>query len=187
MGRALAGALLVAFGAVPLQAQAGVLGAPITVTLAAAVPPSLTVLVTGGAVQNIPSLVAGAINNFPTPVQVQTSWDLRPNSGTLALVAYFTNPAQAMASGANAIPSSRVQARMPTGGVVSFTSISFAGVGGVGTAGGSLVLFTYPVCNSNACRRQTRTDPLELRLDLTGTVLPPGTYAGTLNLRAVTY
>jgi hypothetical protein len=54
-------------------------------------------------------------------------------------------------------------------------------------AGGSLVLFTYSVCNSNACRRQTRTDPLDLQLDLTGLILAPGTYTGTLNLRAVTY
>jgi hypothetical protein len=33
----------------------------------------------------------------------------------------------------------------------------------------------------------TRTDPLDLQLDLTSLVLRPGTYTGTLNLRAVTY
>jgi hypothetical protein len=185
--RALAGALLAAAVASPLHAQAGVLGAPVTVTLAAALPPSLTVLVIAGATQTIPSLTSGALNTFPTPAQVQTSWDLRPNSGTVSLVAYFTQPTQAMVSGANVIPSSRIRARMTSGSVPAFTPISGAGAGGVGTAGGSLVLFTFPICNSNACRRVTRTDPLDLQLDLTSLVLRPGTYTGTLNLRAVTY
>lgn len=187
MGRALAGALSLSAAGIPLHAQAGTLGAPVTVTLAAALPPSLTVLVTAGASQTIASVTSGALNTFPTPVQIRTSWDLRPNSGTLSLVAYFTAPAQAMASGANAIPSSRIRGRMASGSVPVFTPINNAGAGGVGVAGGSLVLFTYAVCNSNACRRQTRTDPLDLQLDLTGLVLPPGTYTGTLNLRAVTY
>ena len=187
MSRALAGALLLSAPAVPLHAQAGTLGAPVTVTLAAAVPPSLTVLVTAGAMQSIPNVTSGAVNSFPTPVQIQTSWDLRPNSGTLSLVAYFTTPSQAMTSGANTIASSRIRGRMQSGSVPVFTPINGAGAGGVGVAGGSLVLFTYAVCNSNACRRQTRTDPLDLQLDLTSLTLPPGTYTGTLNLRAVTY
>jgi hypothetical protein len=167
-------------------AQAGTLGAPVSVSLAAEKPATLSVSIVSGGSQSIASLVSGAVNNFPTPVQVQTSWDLRPNSGTLSLVAYVGNPAQAL-TGPASIPSSRLRARMTTGAVPTYTPIASNGVGGVGTAGGSLVLFTYAVCNSNACRQQTRTDPLDLQLDLSGLALPPGNYSGTLTLRAVTY
>jgi hypothetical protein len=49
-------------------------------------------------------------------------------------------------------------------------------------ASGSLTVFTETGSN----KKSTRTIDLELQLDLTGQTTTPGTYTGTLNLRAVT-
>jgi hypothetical protein len=54
-----------------------------------------------------------------------------------------------------------------------------------GSAGGSLMLFTQPIAGPDAIGG--RTDDLPVRIDLTTLPgLAPGTYAGTLNLVAVT-
>jgi hypothetical protein len=59
------------------------------------------------------------------------------------------------------------------------------GVGGVGTAGGSLQLFSQNITGTN--KTGSRTDNLDLQLDLVGfPSLPAGAYVGVLNLRAVT-
>lgn len=182
--------LLTGAGGGILHAQAGTLGAPVAITLNAAASSVLTITIQSGAVQSIPSLVAGAPNQFPTPVQVLTQWNLSPmgpGGASLSLVAYFITPATALVSGPNAIPASLVEARVTTGALPAFTPITGNGVGGVGTAGGSAILWTQLICNSNACRNSQRTDQLDLRLNLTGFTPPPGTYSGTLNLRAVTY
>jgi len=173
------------------RASAQVLGAPVTISLAATQPGQLTVTVQSGGVQTIPNLLPNAINNFPSSVQVYTQWNVRPNTGNaLSLVAYFSVPAQALTTGAANIPSSRVEARMTTGSVPTFTPITGNGVGTVGTAGGSLVLWTnncFASSNAAACRQNSRTDQLDLRLNLVGAALATGTYSGTLTLRAVLY
>ncbi len=104
-------------------------------------------------------------------------------TNTVHLVAYFSLPAQAMVGGTTQIPSSRLLGRMTTGLPTPYTPITQNAVGGVGSAGGNLQLFAVNVGNKNA----TRTDNLDLQLDLVG--FPPlaaGTYAGLLNIRAVT-
>jgi hypothetical protein len=173
------------------RASAQVLGAPVSISLNAIQPGAITVTVQSGGVQSIPSLTSNAINAFPSPVQIFTQWDIRPNTGSaLSLVAYFSSPAQALTTGATNIPSSRIEARMTTGAVPAFTPITSNGVATLGTAGGSLVLWTnncFATSNAASCRRSSRTDQLDLRLNLTGLALPPGTYAGTLTLRAVLY
>ena len=59
------------------------------------------------------------------------------------------------------------------------------GIGRIGTAGGSLRLFSININGTN--KTATRTDNLNLQIDLTGApILPPGTYSGTLNIEAVT-
>jgi hypothetical protein len=58
-------------------------------------------------------------------------------------------------------------------------------IGGVGSAGGSLGLFSVSISGAN--KNASRTDNLDLRLDLVGfPTLPAGAYTGVLNIRAVT-
>jgi hypothetical protein len=117
---------------------------------------------------------------------IQTDWNVNPGqTNTMNLVAYFTTPAQAMVGGTVQIPSSRILGRVLTGNPTSFTAISQNGVGGVGAAGGSLLLYSLNINGTN--KIATRTDNLDLRLNLVGfPTLPTGLYSGVLNLRAVT-
>lgn len=181
------GICIVAIPARVAQAQVGT-GANLgTINLAAAADPTLRVVIVTGRTQTIASIVDGATNNFPTPVQIQTQWNLNPSANSVALVAYFTNPARAMASGTNYIPSAWIRGRVATGTPTTFTPITQAAViaGGqtLGTAGGSLLLFTQPI--GGKTKAGTRTDNLELQLDLTGQRTLPGTYTGTLHIRAI--
>lgn len=156
------------------------------ISLAATAPSALSVAVTSGAVQTIAGLADNAVNNFPSPVVIQTTWDVKPGqTNTVQLVAYFTVPAQALVGGTTQIPSSRILGRMTTGLPVAFTAITQNGVGAVGTAGGSLRLFSVNISGAN--KNSARTDNLDLQLNLVGLPpLPAGSYTGVLNLRAVT-
>jgi len=103
------------------------------------------------------------------------------------VITWFANPAQALLNSASGtpIPSSRMRGRVATGVPVTFTAFTQNPVGGVGAAGGSLQLLNVNVTGAN--KTTTRSDNLQLQLDLTGApVLPPGTYSGTLNIQAVT-
>jgi hypothetical protein len=169
-----------ALGAQELSAQSQI------ISLAAANPGQLIVTIQSGAVQNIAAVTDNAINNFPAPIVINTDWNVKQNqTNTVNLVAYFTLPAQAMVGGATQIPSSRLEGRMITGIPIAFTAFTQNGLGGVGTAGGSLRLFSLNITNAN--KKTNRTDNLDLRLNLVGfPTLPAGAYAGTLNIRAVT-
>src|SRR6266536_142656 len=177
---------LLATGGERAAAQAGSVSTARIVTLSAIRAGTLTVGVTSGMVQNLPNVIDGTTNNFPSPVVVATQWNLNPGQTvTVNLMAYFSVPSQALINGAVAIPSSRIRGRMTTGLPVTFTAISQNAVGGIGTAGGSLQLFSQIVTGIN--KNSSRTDNLDLQLDLVGfPTLAPGTYSGTLNLRAVT-
>jgi hypothetical protein len=172
--------VLLTLGARELSGQAQV------ISLAAAAPSVLTVVVTSGAVQTLAGVVDNAVNDFPTPVVIQTSWNVNPGqTNSVNLIAYFTLPAQAMVGGSTQIPSSRILGRMSSGLPVAYTAMSQNAVGGVGSAGGSLRLFAVNIGGAN--RSATRLDNLDLRLNLVGfPSLPAGDYAGVLNLRAVT-
>jgi hypothetical protein len=166
------------------QAQVGAVGNPRVISLSAVKPGTLTVGVLSGMVQNLPNVADNALNNWSTPVVIITQWNLNPGqTNTVNLMAYFTTPAQALV-GSVLIPSSRVRGQMPTGLPVAFTAFTQNAVGGIGTAGGSLRLFSQTITGIN--KNSSRTDNLNLQLDLTGMVLAPGTYTGTLNIRAVT-
>jgi hypothetical protein len=177
---------LLATGGKRAAAQAGSVATARIVTLSAIRAGTLTVGVTSGMVQNLPNVIDGTTNNFPSPVVVATQWNLNPGQTvTVNLMAYFSVPSQALINGAVAIPSSRIRGRMTTGLPLTFTAINQNAVGGIGTAGGSLQLFSQIVTGIN--KNSSRTDNLDLQLDLVGfPTLAPGTYSGTLNLRAVT-
>jgi hypothetical protein len=182
----LASSAILALGAREARAQGGTVSAAHVIALVATKTSQLSVTVTSGAVQSIPSLTDNAVNSFPTPVVITTTWDVNPGqTNTVNLMAYFSTPAQALTGGTTQIPSSRVLGRMTTGLPVAFTAITQNAVGGVGTAGGSLKLFAQNISGPN--KKSSRTDNLNLQIDLVGfPTLAPGTYSGTLNLRAVT-
>jgi hypothetical protein len=175
-----------ALGAREAGAQGGTVSAAQVISLAATKTSQLTITIGSGAVQSIPSLTDNAVNSFPTPVVITTSWDVNPGqTNTVNLMAYFTTPSQALTGGVTQIPSSRVLGRMTTGLPVAFTAITQNAVGGIGTAGGSLGLFAQNITGAN--KKANRTDNLDLQIDLVGfPTLAPGLYTGTLNLQAVT-
>jgi hypothetical protein len=74
---------------------------------------------------------------------------------------------------------------MTTGIPTTYTAMTQNGVSGVGTAGGSLQLFSVNINGAN--KNASRNDNLDLRLNLVGfPTLPAGAYVGVLNIRAVT-
>lgn len=157
-------------------------------TASAAVAGAVSISIDAGAIQALGAVTDNAVNNFPTPVSITLTWDLHPSTGNVTVMGYFTNPSSAMTSGPVSIPSSWIKGRVLTpdaqGAPTTFTAFTQAGIGGVGAAGGSLVLLTQRILGNS--KTGTKTIDLELQLDLTGRVLTPGTYAGTLNIRAVT-
>jgi hypothetical protein len=176
------------------QAQVGLMSADAPVPLAATKEGTLTITVQSGGTQTLPSIVTGAVNDFATPVQVMTQWNVNPGrTGSVNLVAYFTTPNQALSNGSTHIPSSRLYTRV-AGPAATFVQTTFAPISGapvaggavsVGTAGGTLLLWSLNIGGGN--RNSSRVDNLYLRLDLTGhPELPAGNYTGTLHLRAIT-
>jgi hypothetical protein len=178
--------VFLALGAVNALRARELSGQAQVISLAATTASTLTVAVTSGAVQTIAGVTDNAVNTFPSPVVIQTTWNVIPGqTNTVNLVAYFAVPAQALVGGATQIPSSRVLGRMLTGIPVAFTAITQAGVGPVGTAGGSLLLFSLNINGGN--KNASRTDNLDLELNLAGfPSLAAGSYTGVLNIRAVT-
>lgn len=179
---------LSATGTAQAAAQVGTVSNAQVINLAVAKSSRLSLAVTSGAAQNLPSFSDNTTNNFPTPAVIQTQWDLNPGqTGSVRVVAWFATPAQALfnAGSGTPIPSSRMRGRVATGVPVTFTAFTQNPVGGVGSAGGSLQLLNVNITGAN--KTVTRSDNLQLQLDLTGApALPPGTYSGTLNIQAVT-
>jgi hypothetical protein len=167
-------------------AQSGLLSATATVSLSAVKTASLTVTVNSGATQTLANITDNAVNTFASPVNITTSWDLHPSTGSLVLVGYFAVPAQALANGTNYIASAAVRGRLGTTGAFSpFTGAAVSGGGQTaGVAGGTLALFSTNINGAN--KVASRTDNLYLQLNLVGQTTMPGTYTGTLTLRAIT-
>ena len=162
------------------SAQAGLTSNVANVSLSAVKATSLTVAVNSGGTQSIASITDNATNNFPSAVNITTSWDINPSAASVSLVGYFSSAAAALTNGTFNIATTQVKGRVTT----AATAFTQSAVGGVGTASGSLTLFTETITGAN--KKSTRTIDLELQLDLTGQTTTPGTYTGTLNLRAVT-
>jgi hypothetical protein len=170
------------------SAQAGLTSNTENVSLSAVKSSSLTVTVNSGGSQSIASITDGTTNDFPASVNITTAWDINPTAASVTLVGYFATPASALTNGTFNIASNLVKGKVTTAGApgapTSFTAFTNNAVGGVGTAGGSLTLFSETITGAN--KKSNRTIDLSLQLDLTGQTTTPGTYTGTLNLRAVT-
>jgi hypothetical protein len=168
-------------GAASANAQVGLTSSLATVSINATKSSVLSLLINSGGTQNLASLTDNTTNNFASPVNITTTWDLNAGSNVV-LVGSFGTPAQALASGTNFITTTYIKGRMTTGTPTSYTAFTQNGVGTVGTAGGSLTLFTQTAAGLAG----NRTDNLDLQIDLTGHPnLVPGTYTGTLNLQAI--
>ncbi len=172
----LAAAVLAAGAA---EAQIGLTSNVAQVSINATKNSTLSVAVTSGATQNLATLTDNAANNFPTPVAITTTWDLNAGA-SVNLIGWFATPANALVSGGNSIPSSLIKGSLNGGAYNAFNQNA---VGGVGSAGGSLAIFSQ---NTAGLLAGSRNDNLGLQIDLTGQApLVPGAYAGTLNLQAV--
>jgi hypothetical protein len=158
-------------------AQIGLTSNVATVALTATKNATLTVT-PNASTATLASITDGSNVNDFTPVSLTTSWNLTAGS-SVRLIGWFATPAQALVNGANFIPSSKVEGRV---GATAYAPFTGAALGGVGVAGGSLQLFSQAVAAGSFFG--SRTDQLDLRLDLTGTTTFAGDYLGTLNLQA---
>jgi hypothetical protein len=176
---ALAGtiALLLA-GSSSAVAQAGLTSNVATVALTATKNATLTVS-PNASTATLASITDNSNANNFTPVSLTTAWNLTAGS-SVRLVGWFAAPAQALVNGTDLIPSSKVEGRV---GATPFAPFSSAAVGGVGVAAGSLQLFSQAVAAGSFFG--SRTDQLDLRLNLAGTTTMAGDYTGTLNLQAI--
>jgi hypothetical protein len=160
------------------RAQIGLTSNIATVALTATKNATLTVT-PGASVATLASITDNSTSNDFTPVSLTTAWNLTAGS-SVRLIGWFATPAQALVNGTDFIPSSKVLGRVNATAYAAFTG---AAVGGVGVAGGSLQLFSQAVAAGSYLG--TRTDQLDLRLDLTGTTTTAGNYLGTLNVQAI--
>jgi hypothetical protein len=131
------------------------------------------------------NLVAGGVAHGSASVAVTTSWtgSLCLISCTISLYGYFSNPTAALSGGGSPvvdIPSSAVLGQVPTGTPTTFTP--FTQTAPFGGAGAGLTLFQqgYFLLNFGG----SRTDSLNLEINLTNQQIPAGTYTGTLYLQA---
>lgn len=159
-------------------AQVGLMSNVATVALTATKSATLTVT-PNASTATLASITDNSNANNFTPVSLTTSWNLTAGS-SVRLIGWFGTPAQALVNGTSFIPSSKVEGRVGASAYAPFTG---AALGGVGVAGGSLQLFSQAVAAGSFLG--TRTDQLDLRLDLTGTTTVAGDYLGTLNLQAI--
>jgi hypothetical protein len=166
--------------AVPSLVSAQTLSGISSASLSANLAQSLSISITSGSTVNF-TLAENAAANGDVPVVVSSTWNLNPGqTGAVALYGYFDVPASALVDGANSIPTSWVEGRMTTGTPTSYTA--FTQTNAVGPAGGSLALFSEAITGVNKIK--TRSDNLDLRINLTGQTCPAGAYAGTLRLQA---
>lgn len=125
-------------------------------------------------------LVSKGVAQTVTPIAVTTSWVGISLLSVLNIYAYFSSPTAALSGGTPvvSIPASAIKGRDTNGLPVSFTPFTQS----TPVAGASLQLFaSFSILDLIG----SRTDNLDLQVDLTGTPqLPAATYSGVLLLQA---
>jgi hypothetical protein len=178
MRKAVTTTAVLVMGTTSAMAQVGLTSNVATVALTATKNATLTIT-PASSNATLASITDGSnVNNF-TAVSLTTAWNLTAGS-SVRLIGWFATPAQALVNGTDFIPSSKVEGRL---GAAAYATFTGAALGGVGVAGGSLQLFNQAVGAGSFLG--SRTDQLDLRLDLTGTTTVAGNYLGTLNLQAI--
>jgi hypothetical protein len=176
--RGMAGALALTLATGVAHAQAGLTSTPATVSLTATKSSTLTLTPTS-ATATLASITDSSAANVFTPVTLSTSWNLTAGT-SVDLVGWFATPAQALVNGTDFVPSSKVEGRV---GATAFAPFTSGATGGVGVANGSLVLYSQAVGAGSFLG--SRSDQLDVRLNLANTSTVAGNYTGTLNLQAV--
>jgi hypothetical protein len=130
-------------------------------------------------------LVSKGVATGSTPVEITTSW-----GGTLCLLTctvnvygYFTSANAALSGGSPIvnIPSSAVLGQVSTGIPTSYTAFTQSNPFGGAGASLELVSQSFFIISGGS----SRTDPLQLEIDLTSQPqLPAGSYSGTLYIQA---
>jgi len=130
-------------------------------------------------------LVSKGVATGSTPVGITTSW-----GGTLCLLTctvnvygYFTSANAALSGGSPIvnIPSSAVLGQVSTGIPTSYTAFTQSNPFGGAGASLELVSQSFFIISGGS----SRTDPLQLEIDLTSQPqLPAGSYSGTLYIQA---
>jgi hypothetical protein len=169
---------------IPALSQAQVLTPVSNVTLNAALAESISVSLTGVSTVNF-TLVPGAAAAGDSPVAIQSSWVLKPGRTEVKLVGYFdtTNALTDAGPPSADIASANVFGRVTTGSPGTFTAFTQT-VASIGTAGASLLLVDEMITGTN--KNKTRTDNLDLQIDLTSAPQQPaGTYTGVLRIQAI--
>jgi hypothetical protein len=150
-----------------------------SVVLTATLLESITVLAVPSAVNF--NLTAGAVAGGSTPVSMTTAWVLSPLRSSLKLYGSFSSATAALTDGdGDDIPSADVLGQVTTGSPVNFTA--FTQTVPFGAAGAGLLLFSQPISTANLTG--TRTDNLNLEINLTTLTIPAGVYTGTLQIQA---
>jgi hypothetical protein len=130
------------------------------------------------------TITDSTITAFDNPFTLSVSWDVQTSASTLVkLVAYFDAPAQAFATEqADYIASSHVE--ISTDGGSTWQPVTQSAVGGIGTSGGSLVLWTSNATQGED-RRGNHTVTFQVRVNLTNSAIAAGSYTATLRLAAI--
>jgi len=97
----------IAIFAANASAQAGLTSNGAAVSLSAVKATSLTVAVNSGATQSLTSIADNATNDFPSAVNITTSWDINPSAASVTLVGYFSSASAALSNGSFNIPAQR--------------------------------------------------------------------------------
>jgi hypothetical protein len=169
--------------ALPAIAGAQVSSGLQTISLTASKSQSVTISAPVPATQTV-TLVDGQANAYANPFSSTVGWDVSQSaSTTVKLVVYFSAPSAALTNGSDVIPSSLIEVSTDNG--ATWHALTGSAVGGVGTAGGSYLLYTSPV-TTGTNKKSTNVVTFLVRVNLTtnpGT--SAGTYTGTLNLMAI--
>ena len=169
--------------ALATRAPAQVTSSLRTITLTADKPEQVTLSAPSPSSQSV-SLSDGAATMFANPFTTTVAWDVSQSTATtVKLVAYFTTPGQALVNGSSIIPADLIEISLDNGS--TWHPVTSNAVAGVGSAGGSYVLYTSPVTQGSN-KRASATVTFHVRINLTSNPsTAAGTYSGALNLIAI--
>lgn len=118
-------------------------------------------------------------------VSVTTTWDVLGLAPQLSLYGWLSSPTAALSDGRakpDYIPSSAVFGQMTTGSPTAYTA--FTQSTPLGVAGAGLTLLDGVAVGGFLEYAGSRTDVLNLEINMAGVSVPAGTYTGTLTLQA---